>query len=82
MLNLLRLVSYLLAHSLLIYNIALLKIHQYAIIDDINVLPRIKEAFDSKNFRDLMEECEVSDMSINRKVIALFRKDFWKEFLG
>ena len=53
----------------------------YAIIDIPENLPRIKHAFDHKNFRKLMEECSISDMSINRKVIALFRKDFWKEFL-
>jgi len=54
---------------------------QFAIVDEPNVLDRIKEAFDSTDFRKLMLECEVSNMSINRKVIGLFRKDFWKEFL-
>ena len=29
----------------------------------------------------MMEASAVGDMSINRKVIALFRKDFWKEFI-
>jgi len=53
----------------------------YAIIDDSDKLPYIKKAFDNPNFRYLMEQCSISDMSINRKVIALFRKDFWKEFL-
>jgi len=41
----------------------------------------IKKAFDSKLFRDFMELCSVGDMSINRKVIGIFRKDFWKSFL-
>jgi hypothetical protein len=53
-----------------------------AIIDEPNNLPNIKKAFDSKRFRDLMEACAVSDMSINRKVIATFRKDFYKQFLN
>ena len=53
----------------------------HAIIDEPNNLPNIKKAFDNKKFRDLMEACAVSDMSINRKVIGTFRKDFWKEFV-
>jgi hypothetical protein len=54
----------------------------YGIVDEPNNLPNIKKAFDSKQFRDLMEACAVSDMSINRKVIATFRKDFYKQFLN
>jgi len=53
----------------------------YAIVDDPNILPYIKKAFDSPKFRKLMECCSVSNMSIDRKVIATFRKDFWKEFI-
>ena len=53
----------------------------YAIIDEPENLPLIKKVFDSKIFRDLMENCAVSDMSINRKIIGTFRKDFWKDFL-
>lgn len=53
----------------------------YAIVDDIKNLPLIKTAFDSKRFRNLMESCSVANMSINRKVISTFRKDFWKEFI-
>ena len=55
---------------------------QFAIVDTPDTLPQIKEAFDSKEFRDLMEYCTVSNMSINRKVIATFRKDFYKQFLN
>jgi hypothetical protein len=51
------------------------------IVDTPENLPRIKQAFDHKDFRALMEECSISDMAINRKIIATFRKDFWKEFL-
>ena len=53
----------------------------YAIIDEPENLPLIKKVFDSKIFRDLMEDCAVGDMSINRKIIGTFRKDFWKDFL-
>ena len=54
----------------------------YAIVDDANVLDKIKQAFDTKKFRALMEACAICDMKINSKVIALFRKDFWIDFLG
>ena len=53
----------------------------YAIVDDANVIDKIKQAFDSKEFRDLMQNCTVSDMKISNKVIATFRKDFWVDFL-
>ena len=53
----------------------------YAIVDDANVLNKIKQAFDTKEFRDLMEASAIADMKINCKIIATFRKDFWKEFL-
>jgi hypothetical protein len=53
----------------------------YGIVDDVKNLDNIKKAFDSDRFRKLMELSAVGDMSINRKVIATFRKDFWKEFI-
>jgi hypothetical protein len=53
----------------------------YAIVDDVNMLPLIKTAFDSKRFRTLMEHCAVSQLSVNHKVIAMFKKDWYKEFL-
>jgi hypothetical protein len=53
----------------------------YAIVDEPINLPLIKKVFDSKIFRDLMEDCAVSDMSINRKIIGTFKKDFWRYFL-
>lgn len=53
----------------------------YGIVDSPNNLPKIKQAFDCDNFRKFMEFCSVGDMSINRKVIATFRKDFWVDFL-
>jgi hypothetical protein len=53
----------------------------YAIADDVKVLPRIKKAFDSPEFRNLMEACSVGQLSINHRILATFRKDFWKEFV-
>jgi SAM-dependent methyltransferase len=53
----------------------------YAIIDHPENLPKIKEVFDSKEFRKLMELCAVGQFSVNYKVISIFKKDFWKVFL-
>jgi len=53
----------------------------FAIIDDVNVLPRIKQAIDNKDFRNIMEQCAVNDIYFNKRIFATFRKDFWKEFL-
>jgi hypothetical protein len=55
---------------------------QFSIVDDVENLPNIKKAFDSIEFRKMMEYCAVSNMSINHKVIATFRKDFYKQFLN
>lgn len=52
-----------------------------AICDIPENLHNIKKAVDSIEFRNLMSECAISNMSINYKVLSLFRKDFWKEFL-
>lgn len=53
----------------------------YAIVDKPENLDKIKKVFDSKEFRKLMEYCAVGQNSINHKVIASFRKHFWKDFL-
>lgn len=53
----------------------------FAIVDDISVLPKIKQAIDSKEFRVLMEECSINDSYFNKRVMATFRKDFWKQFV-
>jgi hypothetical protein len=53
----------------------------YAVVDDPENLGHIKKAFDSTKFRDMMEKCSVANMSINRKIISTFKKDFWKEFI-
>ena len=53
----------------------------YGIVDKEENLENIKKAFDSKNFRRLMEYCAVCQLTVNYKIIALFKKDFWKEFI-
>ena len=55
--------------------------YSYAIVDEVKNLPLIKKAFDSEEFRTLMEHCAVAQNTINYKIISLFRKDFWKEFV-
>ena len=53
----------------------------YGIADKPENLFKIQEAFDSEKFRDLMQYCAVGQQHINRRVIALFRKNFYKEFI-
>ena len=53
----------------------------YGIVDEEENLDNIKKAFDSYNFRRLMEYCAVGQLTVNFKIIALFKKDFWKEFI-
>jgi len=53
----------------------------YAIVDKPENLPKIKEVFDSKEFRNLMELCAVGQLTVNYKVISIFKKDFWVKFL-
>jgi hypothetical protein len=53
----------------------------YAIVDTPENLPLIKKAFDSPKFRKLMTACSVGQNNINHKIIATFRKDFWKTFV-
>lgn len=55
--------------------------YAFAIVDDIANLPRIKQAIDNSDFRDIMLQCAVNDEYLNKRILATFRKDFWKEFL-
>lgn len=54
----------------------------YAIVDKPENLQKIKEVFDTKDFRNLMELCSVGQLTVNYKVISIFKKDFWKIFTG
>lgn len=53
----------------------------YGIVDQIDNLKDIKKAFDSSKFRKLMEFCAVGQLTVNYKILKLFKKDFWKEFI-
>ena len=53
----------------------------YAIVDKPENLQKIKRIFDSKEFRNLMELSTFGQGHINYKVISIFKKDFWKEFV-
>lgn len=51
------------------------------IVDKEENLENIKRALDSKEFLDLMKCIKTGTALLNRKIIGLFRKDFWKEFI-
>jgi hypothetical protein len=53
----------------------------YAIVDTVENLENIKKALDSKKFKNLMELCAVGQLTVNHKVVAKFKKDFWREFI-
>ena len=54
----------------------------HAIVDEPKNLPMIKKALESKKFIELMKHCALNGKHrYNCKVIALFRKDFWREFV-
>lgn len=54
----------------------------YAIVDTVENLNNIKTALDSKKFKNLMELCAVGQLTVNHKVVAKFKKDFWREFIN
>jgi uncharacterized protein YutD len=54
----------------------------YAIVDEVENLGNIKKALDSKKFKNLMELCAVGQLTVNHKVVAKFKKDFWREFIN
>ena len=51
----------------------------YAIVDDLENLKQIKKAFDSKDFRNLMELSTFGGGHINYKIVSTLKKDFWKQ---
>lgn len=54
-----------------------------SIIDNVENLEGIQRALQNKRFLELSKQCDVGGSRdwYNRKIIATFRKDFWKEFL-
>ena len=53
----------------------------YAIIDDVNYLKNIETALNNPKFIELMEYVKFQNNKYNYKIISLFKKDFWKEFI-
>jgi hypothetical protein len=55
----------------------------FGIIDTPANLENIHRAVKSREFIELSESCDVggSRDRYNRKILALFRKDFWKDFI-
>ena len=55
----------------------------YAIVDEVENLDNIKKALDNQRFiKDVMGYRDGLGDKYNRKIIATFRKNFWKEFLN
>jgi len=53
----------------------------YGIVDSPENLPYIKQAFDTAEFRTIVRSFDGGNGSINRKIIAKFKKDWWKHFV-
>jgi len=51
------------------------------IADDINNLPKIALALDTPKFTRIIQATSMSKSEIDRKILSLFKKDFYKEFL-
>ena len=58
--------------------------YSYAIIDDVENLENIKKALESDVFLSLMKVAEGPGQSgkYKHRIITLFRKDFWKDFIN
>jgi len=58
--------------------------HGIGIVDTVENLKRIEEVLNNEEFQNLNKMTDVAgtkDVPLNHKAIALFRKDFWKEFM-
>jgi len=53
----------------------------YAIVDNKENLNKIKTSLENKRFIKLMEYVKFTNNKYNYKIISLFKKDFWKEFI-
>ena len=52
-----------------------------AIVDDINILRNINELFKNNKFTKIIKAIQLNSSKYNIKVMKLFNKDFWKEFI-
>jgi hypothetical protein len=51
------------------------------IVDNVANLDSIKWVLDCDRFKDIIKAVSVSKEEINKNILSLFRKDFWKEFI-
>lgn len=51
------------------------------IVDEVENLDKIVAALNSDKLKEIMEATTISKVATNADVLALFRKDFWKEFI-
>ena len=57
--------------------------YSYAILHkDINILKKIKEALKTNKFKEIIKYTSVKKQSINRRIIKLFKEDFYKYFIN
>jgi hypothetical protein len=56
--------------------------HAYGIVDNVQNLERIKQAMLTPEFIKIMSCVDFANMLYNNKIIKLFRKNFWIDFLG
>jgi hypothetical protein len=54
----------------------------FAIVDEPEILEKIKMALSSDKFKKLSQSLPRFSQAVNHKVVAKFRKDFWKEFIN
>jgi len=52
--------------------------YAYAIVDKEENLEKIKKVFDSCKFRKLMESCAVGQLTINYKILRMFKRNFYE----
>lgn len=53
-----------------------------AIVDDVENLEKIALAFKSDKFKDIIKATTVGFRQIEKRVLILFRKDFWKDLIN
>jgi len=51
------------------------------IVDDVENLPKIVIALDTPEFKRIIQATSMSKAELDRKILGLFKKDFWKEFI-
>jgi hypothetical protein len=56
--------------------------YSFGISDNISNLLNIKQALESKKFLELMSYVKYTNNKYDNKIIATFKKDFWKEFIN